>query len=224
VEHITKTTDEFQGTLYKQFVQNLMGKRQEEVTIFYFNYDCLLREDSQNRIGFDYLIPFDSVNPGNLSENEKSVSFPLIKLNGSLDWAMDTSTKKIVRLCAYLVTSNKYSFQTSVEPYIFLPHQHKDDIIKILWERAKDEIRAATKITIIGYSFPAYDKDVLQLFNQNIDSKTEIEVVDYYNDDATKDRKIMEIKSRYKQLFPQITRINVVLDGFQGFIGRCSVQ
>jgi hypothetical protein len=220
VEHITKTTDEIQGTLYKQFVQNLKGRRQEEVTIFSFNYDCLLREDSQNRIGFDYLIPFDSVNPGNLSENEKSVCFPLIKLNGSLDWAMDTSTKKIVRLCAYLVSRNKYSFQTAVEPYIFLPHQHKDDIIKTLWERAKDEIRSATKITIIGYSFPAYDKDVISLFSQNIQLGAEVEVIDFCNDDALKNRKIEEIKRRYKQLFPQASIINVSLDGFQGFIDK----
>lgn len=219
VEHITKMTDEVQGTLYKQFVQNLKGRRQGEVAIFSFNYDCLLREDSQSGIGFDYLIPFDVINPGNLSKNEKTVNFPLIKLNGSLDWAIDTSTNKISRLCAYLVTRNKYSFETSVEPYIFLPHQKKDGFIKILWERAVDEISEATKMVVIGYSFPAYDKDVIRLFSENLKASTEIEVIDYYNNtDVLKVRRMTEIERRYRQLFPNVSKIDVFLDGFQGYI------
>jgi hypothetical protein len=105
-----------------------------------------------------------------------------------------------------------------------LPHQQKDAFIKVLWERARDEIKAATKIIVIGYSFPVYDKDVIQLFNENINATTEIEIIDSYNNyDGLTERRRMEIERRYKQLFPQISRISVSLDGFQGFIDRSMV-
>jgi len=229
-EHISESTrmrKKSKPSLYEAFLGNLKGLPCQEISIISLNFDCLLSEDWQQKIYIDYLIDFDSVDP-HRSSYAKGRGFPLIKLNGSLDWAWDPNTNSI-SLRHPFITRETYKLDGPVEPYIFLPHQQKVGKVGLLWDRAKEEIRSATKITIIGYSFPKYDTDVINLFAENLNPETEIEVIDiptkdpFGNDLRCKHRK-REIMRRYKELFPDAADPNIFLHGFRGFIERFCVS
>lgn len=223
VEHIAKSTYTSRNLLYEKFVESLHEKSSQEISVISFNFDCLLQEDFKKKINFDYLLDFKYID-GNRRSYEKCKGFPLIKLNGSLDWAWNTKTDELTLLFPHITHLTYANKEAQIEPYIFFPHQHKSGAISFLWDRAREEIKSSSKITIIGYSFPHYDIDVIQLFRDNINSNTEITVIDYcwYSD---KDEQRVEftkkdIENKYKRLFPQINNFTIFLDGFEGYIKR----
>lgn len=229
LEHIAGTSYTSQNLLYKKFVESLSGKSESQVSIISFNFDCLLHEDFRNKIYFNYLLDFSRINGNRLSYN-KDKGIPLIKLNGSLDWAYNPNTREI-NLLFHHITPYTYKFnldmednnQVQIEPYIFLPHQEKNGQINALWIRAEEELRQAGKITIIGYSFPEYDKNTIKLFQETIDSGVEMEVVEVSEDVSKIKRREEELMEKYRRLFPNVERIKIYLDGFRGYIKRrCS--
>ena len=219
VKHITGA-GESANNLYKKFVETLSEKSASEVTIISFNFDCLLHEDFKKRIYFDYLLDFKTI--ANRGGYKKGEGFPLIKPNGSLDWALNPRTQEIhlffwhIRPFTYNFDFKKSDTTDMVEPYIFLPHQIKNGPINMLWERAKLELNQAQKITIIGYSFPPYDTDVIKLFQENLRNNVELEIVDFQIDPQNQS----EIQNKYKRLFPNIKNIKFVFDGFAGYMSR----
>jgi len=226
LEHIAGISYTSQNLLYKKFVESLLGKPDSQVSIISFNFDCLLHEDFKNKIYFDYLLDFKYID-GNRLSYQKGRGIPLIKLHGSLDWAYNLSTKEISLLFPH-ITSGTYKFDfgdkncdwPEIEPYIFLPHQEKDKQIDVLWARAKEELRQARKITIIGYSFPVYDKDTVKLFQETIDSGVEIEVIEATEYASGLERRKEEFMRKYRSLFPNVESIKIYLEGFQGYIER----
>jgi hypothetical protein len=223
LEHIAGTSYTSQNLLYKKFVESLSGVSKSKVSIISFNFDCLLHEDFKNRIYFDYLLDFKNID-GNRLSYEKGRGIPLIKLNGSLDWAYNPSTKEITLLFPHITPyTYKFNFdakdnnETQIEPYIFLPHQEKEERIDALWARAKEELKQARKLTIIGYSFPAYDKDAIRFFQESINSNVELEVIEVSEDALKLEYREEEIMKKYINLFPGVKRIKIYLDGFQGY-------
>jgi hypothetical protein len=90
--------------------------------------------------------------------------------------------------------------------------------MQILWDRAKTELKQAAKVTIIGYSFPDYDVDIIELFQENITPATELEIVDLAQ--SLDEQEGVRIK--YKKLFPDVDIANVkfCFDGFEGYIEK----
>ena len=88
----------------------------------------------------------------------KGNGIPLIKLNGSLDWAVNLKTGEKYLFFWYIRPETyyfKHEEQNDIEvaePYFILPHQTKDESMKILRDRARAELRQGFKVTIIGYS------------------------------------------------------------------------
>jgi len=220
LEHIAKASFDSQNLLYKKFVQSLKGKSSTDVSIISFNFDCLLREDFKNQIYFDYFIDFKTVSPVR-ELSHKGEGIPLMKLNGSLDWVWHPKTKEI-SLGSFHITDRCYPYNLDpsdeqyIEPYIFLPHQKKGAIMNLVWAKAEERIQSASKITIIGYSFPKYDQDVIELFRNNLSPESTIEVVDISL--VSKHEGLM--RACYKSMFPQISKVNVYLDGFEGYVNR----
>ena len=211
IEHITKSARGTQNSLYEKFSENLKNKTStNKISIISFNFDCLLCDDFIKEVYFDYCIDFEEVYK-EAKQYKKANGIPLIKLNGSFDWAWNKNTKKISLLFPYV--SHVTYKNDNIEPYIFLPHQQKSGIISSLWDRAGREIKTADKINIIGYSFPDYDKDVSELFRENLKPETKIEVVDVLDS--------RPIRNKYKHLFPQISDVVVYSDGFKGYMDRC---
>ena len=87
-----------------------------------------------------------------------------------------------------------------------------------LWQRASQELKDAQRLTIIGYSFPEYDKTVIDLFKSNLNDSVHVTVVD--KADPTDRSAEVRIKDKYESIFPQLQgRIAVRLDGFEGYVG-----
>ncbi len=223
VKHIAGSSRGIRNDLYEKFVQSLSKKIASEVSLISFNFDCWLHEDFKKGIYFDYLLDFETIDPGR-GKYEKGKGVPLIKLNGSMDWAFSQNTGK-KHLFFWTIWSKTYYFNQEErndieipEPYIFLPHQTKDESMQILWDRAKTELKQASKVTIIGYSFPDYDVDIIKLFQENVNPAIELEVVDL----ARSSNEQEGIKTKYKKLFPNIdiAKVKFCFDGFEGYIEK----
>ncbi|MDD5584761.1 MAG: hypothetical protein PHV55_06880 [Candidatus Omnitrophica bacterium] len=184
-QHITQTSYGSNNDFYKKFIKSLKNKIRDEVSIISFNFDCLLDDDLSERVYFDYLIEFDGI------DSRRCFYRPgrgiiLLKLHGSLDWRLDTSTGAITLLPA------EWGESCGGEPCIFLPHEEVNQKISQLWNAAEESVRRADKITFIGYSLPTYDSDAIKLFQSNVHGGIWIEVIDFSK--ATIDR--------FKELFP----------------------
>lgn len=223
LEHIGKADIGNSNLLYKEFIKKLAGKSSESVSIISFNFDCLLHEDFINGVYFDYLIDFAMVDDHRESYNKQN-GIPLIKLNGSLDWAICQKCGKIKLLFHFVGKSsydNLYCKMSKdcgekLRPFIFLPHEEKNKLIHSLWDKARQDLSQARKITFIGYSFPPYDQDVINLFNESMSSDVELLIVDYAEDN--KEKEIAEENyQRIKQTFLR-DNIKLLLSGFQGYM------
>lgn len=223
IKHIAESRNGKGNQLYRGFSQLLSKKSVSEVCVISFNFDCWLCEDIKRERRFDYLLNFDEIDTSRKFYKEnQGRGIPLIKWNGSLDWAFDPINKKMKLLHRNIQPETDYynqanSLNEKVEPYIFLPHQTKDEVTKILRDRAEIELKQASKVTVIGYSFPDCDKeDALKLFQENIESGVEMKVVDF----APNLNKQNEIQNKYKKLFPHIINVKFDFDGFQGYMAR----
>jgi len=193
--HIAESANIHANAYYKKFVKSLKGKTRDEISIISFNFDCLLRDDLEDRIHFDYLIDFENIDSRRCFY-EPGHGIPLIKLHGSLDWRLEAQTGSISLLP--WVWGESYGG----EACIFLPHEHINKKILKLWDAAAQYIKSAEKITFIGYSMPTYDKDAMRLFQENIQQGAHIKVIDCAQ--ATIDR--------YKASFPAYKIEGVVRD------------
>jgi len=185
-QHITKTSIGRSNGFYKKFVKSLKNKNRENISIISFNFDCLLRDDLDDQIYFDYLINFDEIDSRRCFY-KAGRGIPLIKLHGSLDWQWDSHSDIMTLL------PDEWHDGCGGEPRIFLPHENANCSINRLWEMAADLIKRTEKITFVGYSLPEYDQDAIKLFQSNTHDATRIEVIDISQD----------IINRYKTLFPE---------------------
>lgn len=152
----------------------------------------------------------------------------MVKLHGSLDWGICNKCNKLSLYFPHMVAKNYFGegwppvcrvgkCNGIIEPYIFVPHQDQgdDERINMLWDKAKEVLSQAQKITIIGYSFPEYDQKVIKLFKNSLDKKVEVEIIDYEPNNDRKASRLFSIKEKYKQMVPELqNEIRVSLDGF----------
>lgn len=77
----------------------------------------------------------------------------------------------------------------------------------------------AEKITVIGYSFPAYDGMVIDLFRQSLKDDVILEVVDYSVSEKDKNILIKQLKTKYRDLFPHLkNEPQIGLGGFREYL------
>lgn len=225
-EHIVESSFYSQNSLYKKFLNlRLKYKTGENITIISLNFDTLLREYYDNGIDkgiyIDYLIDFDYID--RREYKYKNNIFSVIKLHGSFDWGICKECNKIGLFHWHL---RRFSYNKRckyckgiLEPFIILPHEKNNKKIDVLWNKSKENLRKAEKITIIGYSFPLYDKKVIELFANSMDPDVELEVVDYEERQENIEICINEIQQNYRKMFPHIKRdIKIELGGFEKYI------
>lgn len=194
-QHIIQTSIISTNKIYKKFIKNLKNKTRDEVSIISFNFDCLLDDDLNEEIYFDYLMEFDDIDSRRCFY-KPGRGIPLIKLHGSLDWRLNAHTGVISLLPA------EWNESYGGEPYIFLPHEQANKKISQLWDVATEFVKRADKITFIGYSLPPYDRDAIKLFQSNIRREARIEVIDISEDTIVK----------YKKLFPEHNIRGIIRD------------
>jgi len=224
-EHIGGTSFKSQNLLYQEFVKQLDKRSPEDVIIISFNFDCLLQEDWANGIYFNYLIDFDEIDKHRGAYNKEN-SIPLIKLNGSLDWAICPECKKINLLYPHIIQKSYNNLcckmskdcQGRLRPLISLPHEEKDKLTNVLWGKAKRALKGASKVTVIGYSFPDYDKDIINLFREYTSPDVILEIVDNEDNIGKRDDKETRIRKWLKSIFLSKRDMTISLDGFQGYM------
>ena len=182
-EHLVESSIGSQNLLYKKFVSEILkNDSKRQVSIISFNFDFLLHEDSQNGVYFDYMLNFDWID-SNRQRYAHTNPIKLIKLNGSLDWGICPSCN---RLYLYFPHMFKHSYDDKkcslkcdehIQPFIVIPHEKYRSIIEPLWALAAKELKHADNVTIIGYSFPEYDKKVIDLFSSSLAPHAKLQVV-----------------------------------------------
>jgi len=226
-EHIAEASLDSPNILYERFVKEILKiKPPQTVSIISLNFDCTLNnKDFDYEVYFDYLIAFEWIDPHREEFYKRSNSIPLIKLNGSLDWGICENCGRlhlyypfIHRTCYEGKACTNQQCGGIVTPFIVIPHEKYGEKINSLCNVAKDHLKEADKVTVIGYSFPEYDKDVIKLFQDSLDTNVHIEVVDKCRNDQKK-RQTECFRKKYRDLFPDIKQsIEVALDGFSGYL------
>ncbi len=226
-EHIVLSSLGYPDLGYKKFKTDILkNKDSSSVSIISFNFDFLLREDFRDEISFDYLLEFGWIEKTRASQYKGRGTIPLIKLNGSLDWGV---CQKCDRMHLYFYPRDKEFFNKklcekcggSIQPFIVIPHEKDSEILNVLWNTAESALRQADKITIIGYSFPAYDQKVISLFKRALNRDVEIEVIDHCESNEDQTEKVQTIRNKYKRMFPELmkeTRVSV--GGFRAYIAE----
>ena len=182
-------------------------------------------EDFKQEVYFDYLLKFDWIDANRQRIYARTNPIKLIKLNGSLDWGICPSCN---RLYLYFQHMFRHSYDGKrcslkcgepVQPFIVIPHEKYESIIEPLWTLAERELKRANIVTIIGYSFPEYDKKVIDLFSSSLAPHTKLQVVNHCERKENEDGKRNAILLKYRQLFPILkTEIGIYLNGFEGYI------
>lgn len=225
-EHIVEATLDRGNSSYETFVKGLAGKSPEDISIISMNFDCLLHKEFKGiKVDFDYLRSFDN-NIAGINANSKKGGIPLIKLNGSLDWAFCPKCEKTT-LISYHLQKNPYDGLSckidggcgeTLRPLVFLPHENQEDLLGILRNRAKSDLAQASKITVIGYSFPPYDTDIIHLINKHTSPDVLLEVIDKADDSAEGKRKKKVVEVRLKKIFPDKKNISISFCGFESYM------
>jgi NAD-dependent SIR2 family protein deacetylase len=213
---------------YNPFIKKfLLNNSTSNISIISFNFDYLLNNYHVNGVDereyFDYLLNFKVDSEGSYKNKEKKKIIPLIKLHGSLDWGICNKCNKLRLYFPHKVANNYFgdswppvcSYKEDercdgvIEPYIFLPHQGLDDRIKLLWDKADETLKNADKVTIIGYSFPEYDEDAINLFKNALTHNVKLEIVDPCTDKEQIDR----IKGIFEHL-----KVGFRFEGFEKYL------
>ena len=227
-EHIAQASLDSPNILYKRFVKEILKNKAPQTTsIISLNYDYMLQEkEFDNEVYFDYLIDFDCIDHNRAQFYRRSNPIPLIKLNGSLDWGI---CENCGRLHLYYPFMHRTSYEGKacvnqqcggiVTPFIVIPHEKYEEKIDSLWNVAKDHLKEADKVTVIGYSFPEYDKDVIKLFRDSLYTDVYLEMVDKCRDGQKKEQ-TEYFRKKYRDLFPDVERSIEIktLDGFSGYL------
>ncbi len=227
LEHITKSSRGTNNNLYNKFIKNLP----ENSFLMTTNFDTHLTDKKVGTdLYFDCLLDFDVVNKDAGEYYYKKSGQPILKLNGSLDWGICTKCNKLTLFQPHVSTQDYDSVlcnmtsncQSKLEPYVVLPHQIYDQRIKKLWMRAEKELQEATHVTIIGYSFPEYDVEVVNLFTNNTNPRANILVVDFYDEGVYPKVSKMEYKNyiekRMKNIFNRHDALTICVDGFSEYM------
>lgn len=224
-QHITEKTSRGNVLYYCKFIERLPNNSVLMTT----NFDsCLVTTIEENNFSkkgelyFDCLVDFDFVDANAVDFYYKQGGQKLIKLNGSLDWLMCNKCEKL----GLFVPGRDYGSQrcsmtdncgSQLEPYIVLPHGGYGDRMRKLREIAGEELQKATHVTIIGYSFPEYDKEIANLFKDKTNEKAQVLIIDYCGDEEDKARYKKKTEERMKSIFTK-QNLHVCVDGFGKYI------
>jgi hypothetical protein len=227
-EHIVGSSFDSPNLLYKNFISQILKDRSpQQISIISFNFDCLLSENFESDVYFDYLLDFDWIDSHRKRFYAQTNPIKLLKLNGSLDWGICPSCN---RLHLYFPPTSKHFYDDKkcsfncggfVQPLIVIPHEQYGSITEPLWALAKEELEGADIVTIIGYSFPPYDEKVKKLFAESLRLNTKLQIVDCLDPKESPNSKRVSIIEKYKCFPPLLKGEDIYLDRFEGYMNVC---
>lgn len=205
------------NTIHQRFVKELSQKR-GSIDIISLNYDIILDNCIRNlpkRKG--------TINYGFNAVIDSNFKFNLLKIHGSLNWALCPFCQNI-RVCNEAIAHNLYQTyepcvfcnNTYSEPVIITPTLLKSYNIQRLnnvWLAASEALSKAKRIVFIGYSLSLSDYPIIHLIKNAISQKNMLEDVVIVG--VKQDREILG--GRYCKIFSD--RIKIAYDD-SGFTGQ----
>lgn len=206
--------------LYDQFTEYLLKNISADVISL--NFDTLLREIyiDGHIYTFDYVIPFSEDRRKSSYKNEIHIG-KMIKLHGSFDWRYCKTCRKMILTEQFQRYDNYesekcYICKSVLKPYFIVPYD--DNITRInekLILKAEKLINNASKIIVIGYSFPDYDNDIIDLFSKNVNNKMMLNIIEYADNKET----VQRIQRRMQKIFPD-KNIQYYFNGFKNWLKK----
>jgi NAD-dependent SIR2 family protein deacetylase len=205
-------------SMYEDFARRCLRR---DVTIITFNWDHIPEWLLFTKFGsLDYCLDLDDVkkvdrNLGNISKGIK-----VLKLHGSVNWLICENPNHPIHIYNSWQAQKvrlDYCSKCGRQLYKLLvpPVWHKRGYaqrISELWEKAADELCAADKIVIIGYSLPIFDISAkyLLLLSAYLNRKVRVEIVNRPDFDD----------ERYKQIFKHATEIRNTKMIFKDYVAN----
>lgn len=209
------------------------------VSIISTNWDVLVEEYfNRQKIPYNLCLnePYYSQRDSSKKRNKRMLN--LIKLHGSINWVkcLNCGTIHIVEneKCGdFLFDDEKaekcgtcqkeIANECLLQSQIITPTMMKSinsQLYSNLWSAARRDLRAAEKVTFIGYSLPTADFELRYLLHQSIPAGVPIDVVLYHDDNPNqtdKDnlKKLLPEK-RYRDLFTK-NKLSFYYDGFGAY-------
>ena len=225
---------------YNNFFRYIKSRRTvTPTTIITTNWDTLIEEYCL-RYGIKYSFGFQSpYTSADFSNFQGKSDILLLKIHGSTNWlkclhcgsisvfeenkAAESLFKDDKHEKCVLCGKGESFTEPSLQPEIITPTMLKSLSSRIyfnLWGAASEEIRTATHIIFIGYSFPIADFDFRYMLQKNVSCDTKIEVILYKNDDPSQTDKdsLRDLlpEKRYKDAFPK-NEVKFFYNGFKDY-------
>ena len=230
-EHLVEVINRrrnWRDTLYDEFAKKVLAPLPSNGgSVINMNFDYLLTEHMTQPVSFDYILEFDEIDTNRSRRYRKDPTIPQIKPNGSLDWGYCPACD---HLHLFFPNMNRESYDSKecpkgcgpLRPLIIVPHKRHISALEKLWFRAKEVLSQADIVTVIGYSFPNYDDEIIELFGGAFRHCAQIEVVDYSRVNEDPSVTLTRIERQYKSMFPNAKDITIKLDGFQKYVENYS--
>lgn len=230
---------DFQMREYLDFFDTLRRYRTKEpTTIITTNWDTLI-EGYCDRLGLKYNYGFYYPFTSDYSQTLTESRITLLKVHGSINWLRclhcgglsiypDTKAaaslfsddnKEICHMCSY----EGEMVSPSLQPEIITPTMLKslsNQVYANIWSVAGRELKKATHITFIGYSFPLADFDFRYMLQKNVPENAEIDVILTQNSNPGRieNSSLLDLlpEHRYREAFPK-NKIRFHYDGFGAF-------
>jgi hypothetical protein len=189
---------------HKQLVTSLTG----DDAIVSFNYDCLIDHtlqkhgDAKWNTRYGYCLPLRKGKGSSLGGEgewnptvpcEKGKSIRVLKLHGSLNFYAKSATRFILKSRPYTKNTNGQMHFEIIPPE--WNKQFDKGVFKRIWMQAAREIRHATTIVVIGYSFPLTDLHTASLFRVAVNPEKLRNLV-LVNPDREARRRTMRVLAR----------------------------
>ncbi len=184
-----------------EYYKLLMGeilKSGQEACLISFNYDLLLdralADAARHTTTWSYAVPFHAGIEPSLHDSDDPTIF-LLKLHGSLNWGQCPRCNSL-RLWTYTTYDNifhttwpscKQCNSTEFKPVLVAPTPAKrfPNALNSAWNTAAKCLQKTERLTVIGYSFPAFDRQSRILFLKNfiiphllVNSRPKLVIVD----------------------------------------------
>jgi len=177
--------DSGSGEYYKLLMSEIL-KSGQEACLITFNYDLLLDRaltDAAPRHAtstWSYAVSFHAgVEDFPSYSDSADPTISLLKLHGSLNWGQCQKCTSL-RLWYYNRYDNIFrttlpnckncsEVSTGFEPVLVAPTPAKrfPSALKRAWDTAANCLQKTEKLTVVGYSFPAFDRESRRLFLKN---------------------------------------------------------
>ncbi len=210
------------------------------------NWDVLVEEYfSRQKIAYNLCLnePYFSGRDSSKSSSKRIVN--LIKLHGSINWVkcLNCGTIHIVdnKKCGDFLFDDEKTEECGMcqkevdnecllQSQIITPTMMKSinsQLYSNLWSAARRDLRAAEKVTFIGYSLPMADFELRYLLHQSIPAGIPIDVVLYHNDNPSQTEKEnlknLLPEKRYRDLFAK-NELTFFYDGFGEYFRNMLVK